>query len=124
MRSRLAGIEEARPTRWRRMVHLGVGQDMGRGPFTAEFEAERHEGARRSLFDGAAPPPEPVKLTWVDLPEPSSLSVWAWFIRGLEQALRQAGSVEGLAETFAYQKRLRCVFQDDGAAGHQPGTMC
>ena len=34
-----------------------------------------------AAFSMARPPAtEPVKLTWSILPEPSSFSVWAWFI--------------------------------------------
>ncbi len=74
-----------------------------------------------AAFSMARPPAtEPVKLTMVDLARAEQLFGLGMVEHDvLEQALRQAGLVEGLLETFADKQRLRGVLEDHRVAGHQ-----
>ena len=80
------------------IVQLDVGQHIGR-VLAAEFQAERHEGSRRGLFDGAAAGHRAGEVDMVDLAgAEQSFGLRVVQHDVLENAFRQPGLLEGLAK--------------------------
>ena len=98
------------------MVELDVGQHIGR-VLAAEFQAERHEGSRRGLFDRPPAGHRAGEVDMIDLAgAEQSFGLGVVQHDVLEDVLRQVGLLEGPGEALADQERLRGVLQDHRAS--------